>query len=306
MEHEYGTKARLLRVMRAIMEQPFRYTKKELAELYGVHEDTIKQDFEAFRTAGFDLEYDRGTYRYGFKVDKPFEELKSLFQLEEADLLRLLRAFDQLALGDPEFVRLRDRLASLLEYTQREHAYMRRPYLTKVKLLEQARTEKRQVLLVDYHSSNSNVVADRRVEPFFARAEDDILQAFDVDKQLLRHFRLSRIKRIRLLDAPWAYEEKHQILATDPFRIVGDQQVMVHLRLRVGAYNELVERFPASKAYVQEDAEDEGVFDFQCRVNHRFYGLTNFILGFHHQIVEVLEPEELKTHLQAEAQRMKF
>jgi predicted DNA-binding transcriptional regulator YafY len=305
MEHEYGTKVRLLRVMQAIMEQPYRYTKKGLAELYGVHEDTIKQDFDAFRTAGFELDYDT-RYRYGFKVDKPYEELKSLFQLSETNQLGLLKAVSELAAGHPEFETLRDRLASLLEYTQREHAYMRRPYLTKVKLLEQAKAEKRQVLLLDYHSSNSNMVADRRVEPFFFKAEEDILQAFDVDKEKLRHFRLSRIKRIRLLDTPWSYEGQHQVLATDPFRIVDNRQVMVHLRMRVGAYNELVERFPASKAYIQEDAEDEGVYDFQCQVNHRFFGLTNFILGFYHQIVEILEPEELKAHLQAEIRKMTF
>lgn len=90
------------------------------------------------------------------------------------------------------------------------------------------------------------------------------------------------------------------MLATDPFRIVSDEQAMVHLRLRVGGYNELVERFPLSKAYIQEDAEEEGIYDFQCRVNRKFYGLTNFILGFHHQVVEVLEPEELKEHLREE------
>ena len=125
-----------------------------------------------------------------------------------------------------------------------------------------------------------------------------------MDKKELRHFRISRIKRIRPTETPWAYEDQHQVLATDPFRIVDDRQVMVHLRLKVGAYNELVERFPLSKAYIQEDAQEEGIYDFQARVNHQFFGLTNFILGFHHQIVEVLEPEGLKAHLRGEMDRM--
>ncbi|MCB9289647.1 MAG: WYL domain-containing protein [Lewinellaceae bacterium] len=305
-EQEFGTKMRLLMVMRALLEQPYRYTKKELARRFKVDPDTIKSDFEAFKNAGFDLDHDKKTYRYAFKADKPYEELKSMLDLSEADQLRLLRAISEVEPGNPEFEQLKRRLASLIEYAQKEHNYLRRPYLTKVNLLEKARLEKRRALLVDYHSSNSNVVADRLVEPFYAKAEDDILQAFDVDKKKLRHFRFSRMKRIRLTDTPWAYEKEHKILATDPFRIVDDQQVMVHLRLRVGAYNELVERFPLSKAYIQEDAADEGIYDFQARVNHKFYGLTNFILGFHHQIVEVLEPEELKAHLRREVGRMKF
>lgn len=302
-EHEYGYKVRLLKIMRALLEQPYRYTRKELADIYGVHADTIKQDFEVFKTAGFDLDHNR-QYRYAFKADKPFEELKSLLDLSEGDQLRLLRALENVEPGNPEFEQLQRRLAALIEFGQKEHNYLRRPYLTKVNLLEKAKEEKRQAILVDYRSSNSNVVADRLVEPFEAKAEDDILHAYDVDKQQLRHFRFSRIKRIQITERPWAYEEEHKILATDPFRIVDDQQVMVHLRLRVGAYNELIERFPATKAYIQEDAAEKDIYDFQARVNHQFYGLTNFILGFHHQIVEVLEPEELRVHLRREVDRM--
>ncbi len=304
-EQEYGYKLRLLKIMRAILEQPYRYTKAELADQYGVHPDTIKQDFEVIKLAGFDLSYDE-KYRYGFKADRPFEELKSLLQLSEADQLRLLKALNEVASGNPAFESLKRRLASLYDFFQKEQGYMRRPYMTKVNLLEKAREGKKQVILTDYRSSNSNVVSDRLVEPFAAKAEDDILQAFDVDKRELRHFRISRIKRIIPTDQPWVFETEHKVLATDPFRIVDGQQIMVHLRLKVGAYNELVERFPLAKAYVQEDATEEGIYDFQCRVNHRFYGLSNFILGFHHQIVEVLEPVELKNHLRNEIKRMRF
>lgn len=43
---EYGTNIRLLRVMRALIERPFFYTKKRLATEYAVHADTIGNDFE--------------------------------------------------------------------------------------------------------------------------------------------------------------------------------------------------------------------------------------------------------------------
>lgn len=304
-EPEFGTKMRLLLVMRNLLEAPYTYTKKQLAERFGVDPDTIKADLEAFRNAGFDYEYDQ-RFCYAFKVDRPYEELKSMFQLSEEDQLRLLQALTKIEPGNPQFEALKRKLATVMEIAQKEHHYLRRPYLTKVDLLEKAKNEKRQVLLVEYRSSNSNEITDRLVEPFYAKAEDDILQAYDVRKQELKHFRLSRFKRIQLLDSPWVYEEQHKILATDPFRIVDDQQVMVHLRLTIGAYNELVERFPLSKAYIQEDAVEEGIYDFQCRVNHNFYGLTNFILGFHHRIVEIIEPESLKVHLREKIQQMGF
>lgn len=304
-EHEYGTKTRILRIMKALQDWPFHYTRQMLAKRYGVHADTIKEDLTAIRNAGFDLEYNKA-YRYGFSADMPYEELKSMLQLSEADQLRLLKALGEVEPGNPQFEALSRRIASLLGNAKKEKSLLRRPYLTKVDLLDTAKIEKCQVVLIDYRSSNSNVVADRLVEPFYAKAEDDILQAFDVDKKELRHFRISRIKRIQKTDSPWAFEDQHKILATDPFRIVDDEQVMVHLRLKVGAYNELVERFPLSKAYIQEDAFEKDIFDFQARVNHQFYGLTNFILGFHHQIVEVLEPDRLKEHLRREIRKMPF
>lgn len=317
--HEYGTKTRLMKVLRAVQEQPYRYKIKELAEMYGVSKDAIKNDFAAMQNAGFKLDYDE-KYRYAFAVDKPFEELKALLQLEESEQLLLLRALKQVDAPPGKLLDLQQRLAAIFGNRQDfpgaadalgavstpgpEH--WRRPYLTKFQLLEQARQQKVQVVLLDYRSSNSNEVKDRLVEPFHAKVEDDTVQAYDVDKQILRHFRISRIRRIRMTDTPWAHEAEHQVLATDPFRIVNDQQELVHLRLKVGAYNELVERYPLTKAYIQEDAQLENVYDFQCRVNQEFYGLTNFILGFHHQVIEVIAPEGLKRHLERERGRMRF
>jgi predicted DNA-binding transcriptional regulator YafY len=317
--HEYSTKSRLLKVLRAVQEQPYRYTKRELADLYGVSADTIKNDFEAIRNTGFDLDYD-SSYRYAFAADKPFEDLKALLQLNESEQLLLLRALNHMDSPSEKITQLQKRLSSIFGNRQDypgaadtpravstpgpEH--WRRPYLTKFQLLQQAQEQKIQVVLLGYRSSNSNVVSDRRVEPFHTRIEDDTVQAFDLDKEDTRHFRISRIRRIRMTDTHWTREDGHKVLATDPFRIVDDQQVLVHLRLKVGAYNELVERYPLTKAYIQEDAQQENVYDFQCRVNHKFYGLTNFILGFHHQVIEVIAPEALKRHLEQERERMRF
>jgi predicted DNA-binding transcriptional regulator YafY len=326
--HEHGTKHRILRLFRAIQEQPFRYTKKELAELAGVHLDTIKKDIVAIRNVGYELECDnkRG-HRYGFAQDYSFEELKQLLELTEEEQLLLLHALRQVAPESIAMRKLSERLSAVFGFQSRpdvgyasgptsqvqeepaeyrlQPQQQRRPYLTKFQLLEQAQQQKVQVVLVDYRSSNSNEVRDRLVEPFLAKMEDDTVQAYDVEKKILRHFLLSRIRRIQMTDQPWQYEHKHQRQATDPFRIVDDDQELVHLRLKVGAYNELVERYPLTKAYIQEDGELEHIYDFQCSVNHKFYGLTNFILGFHHQIVEVIAPERLKEHLRGEVEKMK-
>jgi len=303
-EHEYGTKVRLLRVMRAILDWPYGYTRRQLAERYGVSRDTIDRDFEALQHAGFVLRADN-KHRYAFVEDQPYKELKSLLHFSEEDQLLLEQAIDQIADHTQRGQKLKRKLGSLYDYGRLGYAYLRKPHLTKVDLLLKAQKEKRQVILEHYRSSNSDAIRNRLVEAFHISPADDMLHAYDLDRRDLRHFRLSRFQRVQLTDQPWQYENHHHLISTDPFRIVDAQQVMVHLRLKVGAYNELVERFPLTKRYI-EPAEQEGVFDFQCKVNHRFLGITNFILGHYHQWIEVLAPDELLDHLRKTVEDMHF
>lgn len=303
-ESEFGTRARIVHIVRAIIERPNFYTKRALADRHGVSLDTIDGDFHAITTAGFALQPD-DKHRYAFVLDKPHRQLKDLLHFSEEDQALLYQAIDNLPGNTERQQKLKAKLGSLYDFGRLGHSYLRKPHLTKVDLLLQAQAEKRQVQLIGYRSSNSNTITDRLVEPFHVSPPDDTLQAFDVGKRILRHFRISRITRVKLSDAPWQYEGHHNIMRTDPFRIVNNDQVTVHLRLGVGAYNELVERYPLTKSYIEE-TEDPNVFDFQCMVNRNFYGLTNFILGFHHQIIEIVTPDELRAHLRREIAEMRF
>ena len=120
-EQEHGGKLRVLLVMKALQEWYFHYTRQMLAENYDVHPDTIKQDFNAIKNAGFELTYDED-YRYGFSADKPYEQLKGLLQLSEADQLRLLRALNEVEPGNLQFEELKRRLVSVYEYAQKNRA----------------------------------------------------------------------------------------------------------------------------------------------------------------------------------------
>jgi len=303
-EHEYGARARMLRIMMAILERPNAYTKKDLAQRYGFSVDTIKGDFECFENAGLLLEHD-SKYRYAFQVTQPYKQLKHLLHFTEEDQYILENAIDNIEPHSPQAKKLKDKLSALYDYHLLGHAYLRKPYLDKVDNLLQAQGEKLQVILVDYPSSNSNQTKDRQVEPFHTSPPDDILHAFDISRKKVRHFRISRIKRVKLLNTPWAYEGHHVIMYTDPFRISSNEQVPVHLKLSVGARNELIERFPMAKRHIEEAAEEDR-YDFQCEVNAQFLGITNFILGSYLQGVEVISPDSLKEHLREVMKRMEF
>lgn len=302
-EHEYGTKVRLLRVMLLLLNSPYGYNKKGLATTFGVSDDTIANDFDAFRTAGMVLDIDRQN-RYAFVGDKPYKQLKDLLHFTEEDQQLLMEAIDQVSPHSTRGEKLKKKLASLYDYHRLGHSYLRKPYLTKIDELEEAKKNKKQVILQDYHSTNSDVVSDRQVEPFHISASDDIVQAFDVHKKGLRYFRISRIARVRPLEESWQYASRHVVMPADPFRIVDANQKKVHIRLNVGAYNDLIERFPLCKAHTQL-ANETDVYDLLCDVNHQFIGITNFLLG-NHAGVEILEPESLIDHLNEQIKKMSF
>lgn len=303
-DREYGTKIRLLRILRAIIEQPKRYTKQELATNYAVHPDTITGDFEAFVNAGFEMDYDE-KYRYFFIKDKPLKKAGELLYFSEEERALLYEAIDNLRTTPERQSALKQKLHSLYDYSRLGFANLRKPHLTKIDLLEQAKAEKRMVVLEEYRSSNSGQISDRLVEPFHIAAGDDMLHAFEISKNAVQHFRITRFVRVKLTDQPWQHEGHHNIMKTDPFRIVTNQQTNVHLRLSVGAYNELIERYPLTRNYI-EPTDNPKFFDFQADVNRNFYGLSNFILGFYHLDIEVVAPDSLRKHLQREVEKMRF
>ena len=303
MASEFTPRGRIVRIIIDLLDKQVGYTKKELMAKYDKSEDSILEDISTLRLAGFIIEADK-KHRYAFKENKPYKQLKNLLHFSEDDKFLLERAIDQISPHTKSGDRLKRKLSALYDYHKLGHAYLRKPYLSKLDLLEKAQQEKKVVVLENYRSSNSNNISNRNVEPFYINPSDDSLHAFDINKKELRHFRISRFKRVITTEIDWQYEGYHHIKLTDPFRINDDLQVPVHIRFDVGAYNELIERFPKTELHIEEDAE-EGVYDLQCKVNHKFLGLTNFILGFHHQLVEIVEPEILREHIAEQLEKIK-
>ena len=302
-EKEHLGRERSLRILCTIVEKPFFYTKKRLAEIYDVDESTIGRDFKAFENVGFELSRDERN-RYGLGVDKKYDSLKSLlvFSSKEEDILT--NALQSLGSNDKAVENLQKKLSRIYDASKMHNTFDKN-FLTKMDKLEKARTEKKVVILKDYPSTNSNTVSHRTVEAFHISAEDDIIHAFDLEKKAIRHFRISRTTKVELTPHFWTHEGHHNIVATDPFRIQDNKQVKVHLRLKVGAYNEILERFPLTRGYLKASPEGgEGLYDLECKVNHRLYGLSNFVLGYYGDIVSIIEPESLIEYVQEAARRI--
>lgn len=303
MEKEKG-KRRFLKMIIMIADQKYRYTKKELAERYNVSESSIKKDIQLLNEVGFTVKKNEQG-RYGFEIEKPFSKMDELLHFSEEDQLFLFQAIQKQFPNDKRGERVLKKINSLYDYHQLGLAALRKPYLRKIDLLKEAQSQKKVVLIKNYHSSHSNKISDRLVEPFVISPDMDILQAYDLGADDLRHFRITRMGRVIVKEKDWEFEKMHIAKPMDPFRIVDDNQVFVHLKLKVGAYNELIERFPNTKSHIEPSAEEDGIYDFTCKVNHRFYGLTNFILGYHHQLIEIVGGDLLIEHLVKQVEAIK-
>ncbi|MDI9879232.1 helix-turn-helix transcriptional regulator [Flectobacillus longus] len=304
--NDNSPKYRLLAILKLLIESPNQYTKVMLETKFNIGKDAITSDFEELKDAGFDVQYDK-KYRYAIVPNKPMEHLEDMLFFTEAEKEILLDALANNAkASEKRTKRMQEKLNTIYDVSKLGSSLFSRTFLSKANLLEQAKQEKKIVKLINYRSTNSSEVTDRLVEPFQVSVKEDILHAFEVEKKAIRHFRISRIERVELQDADWQYETQHYVTATDPFRIVNDHKVRVHIRLKVGGYNELIERFPLTQAYLQPSANELGVYDFECNVNEKFFGLTNFILGYHEHIVEIIEPESLIEHIRRHIVKINF
>jgi predicted DNA-binding transcriptional regulator YafY len=208
--------------------------------------------------------------------------------------------------ADKRYDKVSSKLQTIYDISKLGSSIITKPFLTKISILEKAKANKQLVKLISYRSTNSSEESDRLIEPFHISPNEDILHAFDVERKEIRHFRLSRFDRVEIIEVTWNYEGKHYVQATDPFRIVDDKQIKIHLRMRMMGLNELVERFPLTLAYIHPAADEENIYELECKVNHRFLGISNFILSNHSAIVEIVEPEGLIEHVNQLAEKIKF
>lgn len=293
-----GTNA--VRVLLKLLAAPYTYTAKQLGEQIGKSKDAVLAYIGNIEAAGIQVLSD-DLHRRAILPQTGFKELRYLSPLSDEDKILIRSALQQFT-GTAESMQLYNKLETLYDFQQLGIEALRRPALEKISALEDAKKKKQRVILRNYRSRTSNTERDRQVEAFGIEPEIGMVRAYDIEKQRTSHFMLSRIDRVQLLDTPWQYEKLYLHKQADAFNIVDDRTIMVQLTLSVSAYNDLVESHPQARQYVRRGAE-ANTYDFQARINHKFIGLTHFILA-NWRHVTVHGPKELKSRLQSETEEM--
>ncbi len=271
-------------------------TAKELAERFGVSARTVYRDVEALSVAGIPVYATRGKGG-GIRLTENFVLDKSLLSAsEQSEVLAALSAVAVTQTGESALNKLgglfRKSAANWIEIDFSDWAHSDRDAFA---LLKRAILEQKRVSF-DYFSSSGEMTA-RYAEPLMLwfKHRGWYLRAFCLERNAERLFKLSRIKRLRVLAEGFAPREE----------VAGANEPLA----RAAAYIKLKLRIAPAMLYRVYDEFDESMIEanddgsFTCETafpeDEWVYG---YILSFGPH-AEVLEPQYVRENIIARLRR---
>jgi len=273
-------------------------TKDECIEFLGIKDTAFYNYCKTLREVGFDLIVKDGRYSVDCAIPDS-RILLNVLHFTEEELFLLSKSIDMVGDGTVVSSGLKRKLVSFLNHDKVIDDYLMRYKSSKVGQLREAIKLKRQVLLVNYSSGNSETVKDRLVEPFEFKDDFNLIWAFDVDLKQNRQFKVSRIEEVVMTTINWEYGRSHHSMPVDIFRNTGDLNCGVEILLNIKARNLLIEEYPLSEREITKVSENR--FELKTKVA-KYEGPARFVLGLTDS-VEVLGDEMFFDFLQKKRKR---
>lgn len=281
--------AKLLRLFQIIaVLKSGHWTIRQLADRFDTSERTIYRYINLLEEVDFLVEKDFDN-RY-FIITSEDDPSQAQFSVEETKLIKKL--IQSGAADNPLKNLLLKKLSLNSELDSVPRLFVKARIGKFVDELAQAVREKKQVVLKNYHSANSNEIRDRLVEPVHFGDNYLSIIALDTSDKVCKQFKLDRVGEVIGLDKPFQHESLHQKNQSDIFGFNGDAGTWVSLRLNLRAYLLLREEFPLSVPYLEKQEND---YLFYGPVAS-FDGVGRFALGLLDEIT-VAGPEAFKQYL---------
>jgi len=287
---------KILRMLRLLMKLcGNRYcSRQEMAVMMECTERTVYRYIDTFETAGFILERNEGLYRL-LRKNNNTRSLQNLMHFSEEEVLILYETLESLEGTSSVKEQLIRKLNVLYDYKALKEL-QQKDDLTKIQILSDAIRNKKQVCLKSYRSSNSDKIRDRIVEPFDYMPDYRSVWCYEKESKSCKQFKLARISEIEVINRDWENEPLHTIRFTDAFRISSAKALdNVEAKLSLKAYNLLIEEFPLSREYVEEN---NSAYRLKIPVAG-YQGIGRFVMGLPGEI-EVLSSERFKEFLRKE------
>jgi proteasome accessory factor C len=265
------------RLLRLIMYLSNSYpkTKEDCISFLGIGDTAFYSYCNVLKDTGFDLHQKDGKYWIDYP-DQDFQVLRNVLHFSEEETYLLSRSIDKIEEKQVCATRLKQKLASFLNQDKTIETYIRKEKSEIVQSLRKAQQQKKQILLINYASGNSQTVKNRMVEPFEFKDDFNLIWAFDTELKQNRQFKICRIEDIRETLLPCEYERSHRSKPVDIFRNTGDLNKQIELRLNLKAKNLIIEEYPLSERFLSKI--NSNLFLLKAPVA-KYEGPGRFVLG---------------------------
>jgi proteasome accessory factor C len=276
-------------------------TVQQLADQLDATQRTVYRYFKLLEEIGFIIDQDfHGRY---FVHREEGESAEDQFSLEEVSVLRQL--IQSGATGHPLQDSLLRKLAFHSEARELPEQFLKLRVAKLFRSLSEAITNKKQVILKNYHSANSQEINDRLVEPFQFGEGFQSVQALDTKDKQCKYFKLERIGEVVVLDKNFKFEKLHEKSSTDIFGISGRKETWITLRLSLRAYVLLREEYPLAMPYLEkEEVEEPRTYIFHGPVLN-FKGAGRFVMGLADEVT-IINPVEFKNYVKDKIKKQKL
>ena len=283
---DHGRILRLLDLMK-LLSSNVDYTIKELMDRLDISRRSVFRYLDTLRVAGFAVQKKKGTsiHKLLSKSDDSID-LSRLIHLSEEEAYLLHNLLGALSSDCQVMINLEEKLTALFNATSVTEIIGNKVNGENIMRLRQAIDEKKQVTLVGYESGNTMTISDRLVEPIKFSTNYMDIYAYEVATGKTKTFKISRIRNVSVSLKDWQYEDKHDNIETDCFRMTGREDIPVTLKMTLKAKNLLVEEYPLSARHISYDGKH---WWFKGDVKN-LAGIGRFILGLADQITIIDTP----------------
>jgi predicted DNA-binding transcriptional regulator YafY len=289
---------RLLKML-ILLSSGKKFSIDDLSNRYSISERSVHRYISLLRNAGFVISRPNDGMYYIEKNSPRFKEMSQLlhFSEEEAYILsKAIHSVDDVNILKTNLVK---KLYALYDFDRVAVTVVKRENSENVHQLIQAIKEKKQVVLKNYQSSNSDLICDRVIEPFEFTTNYISVWGFDTESKTNKTFKISRITKVERLSCYWEFQQFHKTQPIDVFRISGMPVGKVKLKLSLRSRNLLTEEYPLSDKYIKQINDTEYLFEsFVCGWD----GIGRFVLGLCSEI-EIIEPHELRLFLKEKVKK---
>lgn len=272
----------------ARLRSPIGTTKKDLAQSFDVNIRTIDRYFKLLKDLGFELSKTQNR----FKIEKPgrsmvIAEDLIVFSIEEANIIK--DALLNHKVNNPLQKSLLDKLYALTDLDELSETLYKINVSKNISMIRKAIAEKKQIVLNNYHSINSNTITDRVIEPIKFHNYYTYLHAYELKSNQIKQYKTERIDKVIPTQEVWAFEKEHDTIRIDPFGMSGSDPKYVKVYLSVRAKKLLEEEYPDASLYIK----NENGINYYSGPVYDYAGISRFIMGLIEE-TDVLEPQELR------------